>query len=96
MREFPPGALEFGALGIASGVFRLAVLLPALVLRRGLLSFVDLSLGRSGELLYLSSLLLVSQACLFPVSKLTTVLFRVDLGALFACLFPSGACCRRS
>ena len=65
VREFSPGALEFGALGIASGVFRLAVLLPALVLRRGLLSFADLSLGRSGELLYLSSLCLFHKLACF-------------------------------
>ena len=91
MREFPPGALEIGALAVFPGAIWLAVLLLALLLRRGLLLSADLSLGRRGELLYFKLPLLVSQACSFRVSKLTTVLFIVRLGASFASLRSSGA-----
>ena len=91
MREFPTGALEFGASSVFCGAVWLAVLLSALLLRRRLLLFPDLSLGRSGELLYFKLPLLVLQACSFRVSKLTTALFIVRLGVSLASLRSGGA-----
>ena len=86
VRGFRPGALEIGALAVFPGAIWLAVLLLALLLRRGLLLSADLSLGRRGNCFISSSL------CLFH--KLARFVFRNSPLCFSLCVWahPSPPC----